>query len=169
LWPSLMIIICSFCLLQCAGGSWLAIVRPNNVIVEIFEVFHQILFTVSTNADITHDATDQQGCRWVAVLYKTLNHGNWWNKSHWQLFYCSDLWIHFGANVLKWVFQVQDRYQKPYNSGSTSCQYYVCNTMLLTTSAVAFTALLTTNLETVLCDNNCTHFCQRTVLKAATK
>jgi hypothetical protein len=58
---------------------------------------------------------------------------------------------------------------KSHNSRSTSWQYYVCNTMLLTTSAVAFRALLTTNLETVLRDKNCTHSCQGIVLKAATK
>ena len=57
-------IISSFCLLQRAGGSWLTTVRQNsNVIVEIFDVFHQTLFIVDTHADITHDANDQQCCR----------------------------------------------------------------------------------------------------------
>jgi len=41
--------------------------------------------------------------------------------------------------------------------------------MLLTTFATVFTALLTTNLETVLYDKNGTHFCQRILLEAAKK
>jgi len=40
--------------------------------------------------------------------------------------------------------------------------------MLFTTFVMAFTAQLTTNLETVLYDKNGTHFCQRILLKAAT-
>jgi len=56
-------------------------------------------------ADITHNADDQQCYRWVVVLYNTLNHSNWWNKSHWQLLYYSSLWVYFGAHVLHVYFR----------------------------------------------------------------
>jgi hypothetical protein len=129
LWPSLMII-SSFCLLQCAGGSWLTTVRQNsNVIVEIFEVFHQTLFFVGTHC------RHHPWCKWSTMLQVSC-HSLQDIKSQ-QLVKQKSLtavtlqqFVNiFWSKCSPHVFQVQDRDQKPYNSGSTACQ--CCSQLLL--------------------------------------